>query len=130
MAEVYWDMEYDLHQRGFDYTYNKRLYDRLEANNAPGVAAHLAADMSFQLKSVRIAMVVCASNACVDAVDAVVAVGLQVQFVENHDEPRAATVFKNVQVGVGGRSLWRWCAMFGPDPVLACAPSCSAASPP
>jgi len=60
MAEVYWDMEYDLHQRGFDYTYNKRLYDRLEANNAPGVAAHLTADMSFQLKSVRIAMVVCA----------------------------------------------------------------------
>jgi hypothetical protein len=29
MAEVYWDMEWMLQQQGFDYTYDKRLYDRL-----------------------------------------------------------------------------------------------------
>ena len=29
MAEVYWDMEWTLQQQGFDYTYDKRLYDRL-----------------------------------------------------------------------------------------------------
>ena len=30
MAEVYWDMEWDMQQLGFDYAYDKRLYDRLE----------------------------------------------------------------------------------------------------
>ena len=30
MAEVYWDLEWTLQQQGFDYTYDKRLYDRLE----------------------------------------------------------------------------------------------------
>ena len=29
IAEVYWDMEWELQQAGFDYTYDKRLYDRL-----------------------------------------------------------------------------------------------------
>jgi glycosidase len=29
MAEVYWDMEADMQALGFDYTYDKRLYDRL-----------------------------------------------------------------------------------------------------
>lgn len=29
MAEVYWDLEWTLQQQGFDYTYDKRLYDRL-----------------------------------------------------------------------------------------------------
>jgi hypothetical protein len=29
MAEVYWDMEWTLQQQGFDYCYDKRLYDRL-----------------------------------------------------------------------------------------------------
>ena len=27
MAEVYWDLEWTLQQQGFDYTYDKRLYD-------------------------------------------------------------------------------------------------------
>jgi hypothetical protein len=34
MAEVYWDMEYALQQQGFDYTYDKRLYERLITGNA------------------------------------------------------------------------------------------------
>src|SRR4029078_13613701 len=28
MAEVYWDLEWTLQQQGFDYAYDKRLYDR------------------------------------------------------------------------------------------------------
>ncbi len=67
MAEVYWDMEYTLQQQGFDYTYDKRLYDRLHGQDAQAVRGHLNADADFQRKSVR--------------------------FLENHDEPRAAAAF-------------------------------------
>lgn len=67
MAEVYWDLEWTLQQQGFDYTYDKRLYDRLEENNGEGVRDHLRADMDYQRRLVR--------------------------FLENHDEPRAATAF-------------------------------------
>ena len=31
VAEAYWDREWDLQQLGFDYCYDKRLYDRLDA---------------------------------------------------------------------------------------------------
>ncbi len=65
LAEAYWDLEWDLQQLGFDYTYDKRLYDRLITKDIPGVKAHLNADKSYQLKSVR--------------------------FIENHDEERAVT---------------------------------------
>ena len=34
MAEVYWDLEWTLQQQGFDYTYDKRLYDRLRDGHA------------------------------------------------------------------------------------------------
>lgn len=67
MAEVYWDLEWTLQQQGFDYTYDKRLYDRLEARNVYSVRDHLRADMAFQRKLAR--------------------------FLENHDERRAATAF-------------------------------------
>jgi hypothetical protein len=67
MAEVYWDLEWTLQQQGFDYTYDKRLYDRLHARDAPGIRGHLCADLDFQGKLVR--------------------------FLENHDEPRAASAF-------------------------------------
>src|SRR5262249_54920202 len=67
MAEVYWDLEWVLQQQGFDYTYDKRLYDRLHARDAESVRKHLWADMDFQRKSVR--------------------------FLEKHDEPRAAGAF-------------------------------------
>jgi hypothetical protein len=67
MAEVYWDLEWALQQQGFDYTYDKRLYDRLHDRDAAAVRAHLRADLDFQAKSVR--------------------------FLENHDEPRAAAAF-------------------------------------
>ncbi len=29
LAEAYWDMEWDLQQQGFDFCYDKRLYDRI-----------------------------------------------------------------------------------------------------
>lgn len=67
MAEVYWDLEWRLQQEGFDYTYDKRLYDRLRDRNAQLVRDHLRADFDFQSKSAR--------------------------FLENHDEPRAALIF-------------------------------------
>jgi hypothetical protein len=67
MAEVYWDLEWTLQQQGFDYTYDKRLYDRLHGRDAEGVRGHLHADAEFQHRSVR--------------------------FLENHDEPRAAAAF-------------------------------------
>jgi hypothetical protein len=67
MAEVYWDLEWTLQQQGFDYTYDKRLYDRLRAGHASPVRDHFRADLDFQHKSAR--------------------------FLENHDEPRAADTF-------------------------------------
>jgi glycosidase len=67
MAEVYWDLEWTLQQQGFDFTYDKRLYDRLRAGDARSVREHLWANPEFQERSAR--------------------------FLENHDEPRAASVF-------------------------------------
>jgi glycosidase len=67
MAEVYWDLEWHLQEQGFSYTYDKRLYDRLVAQDARPVREHLFAGVNFQRKSVR--------------------------FLENHDEPRSAVTF-------------------------------------
>lgn len=67
MAEVYWDREWTLQQQGFDYTYDKRLYDRLREGHARPVRDHLRADLGYQNKMAR--------------------------FLENHDEPRAAATF-------------------------------------
>ena len=67
MAEVYWDLEWSLQQHGFDYTYDKRLYDRLREGHARPVREHLHAGLDFQDRLAR--------------------------FLENHDEPRAAATF-------------------------------------
>jgi len=69
MAEVYWDLEWTLQQLGFDYTYDKRLYDRLREGHARPVREHLLADLDYQNKMAR--------------------------FLENHDEPRAAATFSS-----------------------------------
>ncbi len=45
MAEVYWDLEWTLQQQGFDYTYDKRLYDRLRDGYARPVREHFWADV-------------------------------------------------------------------------------------
>lgn len=67
IAEAYWDLEYTLMQNGFDYCYDKRLYDRLVRENAESVRSHLVAGLEYQDKLVR--------------------------FIENHDEARAAATF-------------------------------------
>lgn len=67
MAEVYWDLEWTLQQQGFDYAYDKRLYDRLREGHARPVREHLHAGLDYQNKLAR--------------------------FLENHDEPRAAATF-------------------------------------
>src|SRR5262249_5241350 len=67
IAEAYWDLEHDLQELGFDFCYDKRLYDRLVHEDAGSVRAHLGADLSYQEELLR--------------------------FIENHDEPRAAAVF-------------------------------------
>ena len=67
LAEVYWDLEWTLQQQGFDYTYDKRLYDRLEHRQARAVRGHLSGGLDFQDRLAR--------------------------FMENHDEPRAAATF-------------------------------------
>jgi hypothetical protein len=67
LAEVYWDLEWRLQQLGFDFTYDKRLYDRLLHAPAADVRSHLTADAEYQRRSAR--------------------------FIENHDEPRSAEAF-------------------------------------
>ncbi len=67
MAEVYWDLEWTMMQQGFDYAYDKRLYDRLREGHARPVRDHLRAAPEYQDRLAR--------------------------FLENHDEPRAAATF-------------------------------------
>ena len=47
MAEVYWDREWTMQQQGFDYTYDKRLYDRLREGHARPVREHFHAGLDF-----------------------------------------------------------------------------------
>ena len=50
MAEVYWDLEWTLQQQGFDYAYDKRLYDRLREGHARPVREHFHAGLDYQDK--------------------------------------------------------------------------------
>lgn len=63
IGEAYWDLEWELQRLGFDYTYDKKLLDRLKLGQISEIKGHLMADKEFQNKSVR--------------------------FIENHDEARA-----------------------------------------
>jgi hypothetical protein len=65
IAEAYWDMEWELQQQGFNFCYDKRLYDRILGEDASAVRGHLHADFSYQSRLLR--------------------------FLENHDEPRVAS---------------------------------------
>jgi len=71
MAEAYWNLEWELQRQGFDYCYDKRLYDRLEHESGESVRLHLWADLAYQNQLVR--------------------------FIENHDEPRAAAAFHGLR---------------------------------
>jgi glycosidase len=72
LAEVYWNLEWELQERGFDYTYDKRLLDRLHRGDVAAIRAHLGATPRFQQRSVR--------------------------FLENHDEDRALATMSPSQV--------------------------------
>jgi len=67
IGESYWDLESELHQLGFNYTYDKSYTDKLKSDTAREIHDHLLAENEFQKKSVR--------------------------FLENHDEERAVTAF-------------------------------------
>lgn len=67
IAEAYWGTEGRLLELGFDYVYDKTLYDRCLGAPAREIRAHLTADIGYQQHLVR--------------------------FLENHDEPRAAKTF-------------------------------------
>ena len=45
IAEAYWDLEWELQQQGFDFCYDKKLYDRMEHGPAESVRLHLLADL-------------------------------------------------------------------------------------
>ena len=53
LAEVYWGLEWDIQELGFDYTYDKVLYDRLRFANAESIRGHLGAEHLFQMRSLR-----------------------------------------------------------------------------
>jgi len=53
LAEVYWGLEWKLQQLGFDYTYDKVIYDRLKSMGADEIRGHLRAEKLYQKKSVR-----------------------------------------------------------------------------
>ena len=67
LAEVYWDFERELHHQGFDYCYDKRLYDRLREGRVRPVREHFLTGLDYQDRLTR--------------------------FLENHDEPRTAATF-------------------------------------
>jgi hypothetical protein len=71
IAEVYWDLEWELQQQGFDFCYDKRLYDRIIHDNAQSIRQHLEGDSTYQSGLVR--------------------------FIENHDEPRAALTLNPIK---------------------------------
>lgn len=53
IAEVYWGLEWEIQEMGFDYTYDKVLYDRLRFSNAENIKGHLGAEHLFQMRSIR-----------------------------------------------------------------------------
>ncbi|MBT4008721.1 MAG: glycosidase [Elusimicrobiaceae bacterium] len=67
IAEVYWNLEWQAQKLGFDYTYDKILYDRLLKSTAQDIKGHLNAEDLYQQRSIR--------------------------FIENHDEEAALTAF-------------------------------------
>ena len=88
IAEAYWETEWTLQQQGFDFCYDKRLYDRLVHEDADAVRKHLSAGRDYQDRLLR--------------------------FIENHDERRAAAALPDgrdraaaaVVATLPGATLW------------------------
>jgi glycosidase len=73
IAEAYWNLEDRLQKLGFDFTYDKPLYDHLLHGTPGQIRAELAGPIEFQRRCVR--------------------------FVENHDEPRLAATLPADRAG-------------------------------
>ncbi len=71
IAEAYWGMQKDLFEQGFDYCYDKDVYDLLAAGQAADIYNHLRSTEQYQKNLVR--------------------------FMENHDEERAASIMQAEQ---------------------------------
>ncbi|MFN7951162.1 MAG: alpha-amylase family glycosyl hydrolase [bacterium] len=67
IAEAYWGLEPDLLELGFDFAYDKTIYDLLLADRLGALRAHLGSARSWLARGVH--------------------------FVENHDEERAQVAF-------------------------------------
>ncbi len=67
LAEVYWGLEWRLQQMGFDYTYDKIIYDRLKFMSPMDIRGHLRAERIYQKRSAR--------------------------FIDNHDEEPSVSSF-------------------------------------
>lgn len=67
IGEVYWGLDAEMQQLGFNYCYDKLLYDRMRYGDADAIRNLLERDVSYQRKLLR--------------------------FLENHDEARAAAAF-------------------------------------
>lgn len=67
IAEVYWGLEWEIQEMGFDYTYDKVLYDRLRFSTPENIKGHLGAEHLYQMRSIR--------------------------FTSNHDEEEALKAF-------------------------------------
>ena len=88
IAEAYWQKERQLLELGFDYCYDKDLYDHLVAQNDTAVESHIAEAQDIASRLVH--------------------------FLENHDEARAATIFSidrhedvvKLIIGQPGLHLW------------------------
>jgi glycosidase len=67
IAEAYWDLERELQQLGFDFCYDKKLYDLIRQYSPVGIHDSLKVDPDYRDRLVL--------------------------FIENHDEMRAAAAF-------------------------------------
>jgi hypothetical protein len=67
LAEAYWGKQKELLNHGFDYAYDKTLYDLMVGGEIQGLRDHLSVTAAAQERMIR--------------------------FLENHDEPRALAAF-------------------------------------
>jgi hypothetical protein len=79
LAEAYWSMEQKLQQQGFDFCYDKPLYDELKSADIAGIRRHISTPVAWQDKLVR--------------------------FLENHDESRSAITFPPAKLPAGAIAI-------------------------
>jgi hypothetical protein len=78
--EIQENVNFSSVQLGFDFCYDKKLYDRLEHGDAENIRLHLCADPPYLTKLLR--------------------------FIENHDEARAAATFSSAKQKAPVLTIW------------------------